>query len=328
MPVAERLDAAQQRHRWIGFVVAVVYKFLDDQGGYLAALIAYYAFLSMFPLLLLSSTVLGWVLVDNPDLQRRILDTALSQFPVIGEQLGQPEQLSGGTVGVVIGVAGALYGGLGVSVALQNAMNTVWSVPRNDRPDPFVSRARGLLLLSTVGAALLATTVLAAFGSGVGALGGGTRVAVLAASMAVNAGAFVVAFRIATARPLTVAQVAPGAIAAAIGWQLLQTFGATYVGSVIKGASATNAVFALVLGMLAFFYITATIIVVCAIINAVRVDRLHPRALLTPFTDNVDLTAGDRRVYSAQAQAQRSKGFENVHVTFDPPPHRAEEPPE
>lgn len=328
MPITDRLDAAQRRHPALGFPIAVVYKFIDDQGGYLAALIAYYAFVSLFPLLLLLSTVLGWVLVGHPALQERILQSALSQFPVIGSQLGQPKQIGGGVTGAVIGTLGALYGGLGVGQALQNAMNTVWAVPRNERPDPVKGRARSLLLLCTVGGALVSTTVLSAISGGSGLFGDGVRIIVLAASIAVNAGAFILAFRISTDRELTVVQVAPGAVVAALGWQLLQSFGAVYVGHVVKSASATNGVFALVLGMLAFLYVTATVVVLSAVINVVRVDRLHPRALLTPFTDNVDLTAADRDVYVGQATAQRSKGFENVDVSFDPPPHRTDDDPE
>jgi len=143
-------------------------------------------------------------------------------------------------------------------------------------------------------------------------------VLLLVASVALNAGAFILAFRIATTRELTVRQVAPGAVAAAVVWQLLQSFGAVYVGNVVKGASATNGVFALVLGLLAFFYLTATAAVLCVEVNVVAVDHLHPRALLTPFTDNVDLTPGDERAYTTQAEAQRSKGFEDINVTFTP----------
>ena len=87
----------------------------------------------------------------------------------------------------------------------------------------------------------------------------------------------------------------------------------------VKHASATNAVFAFVLGLLAFLYITATAVLLCAEINVVHVSHLHPRSLLTPFADNVTLTAGDRLAYSRQAKAQRSKGFEHVDVNFDPP---------
>ena len=73
------------------------------------------------------------------------------------------------------------------------------------------------------------------------------------------------------------------------------------------------------LGLLAFLYLTATGVLLCAEINVVRVNRMYPRSLLTPFTDNVILTAADRRSYSRQARAQRSKGFEHVSVYFDAP---------
>jgi uncharacterized BrkB/YihY/UPF0761 family membrane protein len=180
------------------------------------------------------------------------------------------------------------------------------------------------LLLVTVGVALLGTTVLSAISGGTGVFGFGVKVIVLVASAAVNAAAFTAAFRISTSRSLTVRQVVPGAVTAAVGWQLLQSFGAVYVGHVVKSASATNGVFALVLGMLAFLYVTAILVVFCAEIDVVRVDHLHPRALLTPFTDNVDLTEADRDVYTGQASAQRSKGFEDVDVTFGSPPHHDE----
>jgi membrane protein len=127
------------------------------------------------------------------------------------------------------------------------------------------------------------------------------------------------AFRFAPARRLSVRNVVPGAIAAAVIWQLLQSFGVVYVRHVVEHASATNAVFALVLGLLAFLYVTAAAVLLCMEINVVRVVHLHPRSLLTPFTDNVTLTAGDRRAYSRQAKAQRSKGFQHVDVNFDPP---------
>jgi membrane protein len=169
---------------------------------------------------------------------------------------------------------------------------------------------------------LLGTTVLSALGGGAGAFGLGVKVVALVASVAVNAGVFILAFRISTARNLTVRQVALGAVAAAVGWQVLQSFGAVYIGHVVKSASATNAVFALVLGMLAFLYIAAAWVVLCTEINVVRVERLYPRALLTPFTDSVDLTAGDRSTYAAKAEAERTKGFEKVDVTFGIPPHR------
>jgi membrane protein len=320
VPVADKLDRLQRRHRAAGFPIAVVYKYIDDSGPYLAALITYYAFVSLFPLLLLFSTILGHVLAGDPALQQRLIDSALSQFPVVGDQLGSPEELSGGVVGVVVGILGSLYGGLGVAQAIQHAMNTAWSVPRNSRPNPFLARGRSLLLLGTAGLAVVGTTALSTLGAGnAGSVGMALRVLAIVASVAVNGVVFVFAFRLATSRHLTLRQVAPGALAAAVLWQLLQTFGVSYVSHVVSSASATNGVFALVLGLLAFLDLASVVGVLCVEINVVHVDRLWPRALLTPFTDDVELTPGDRRSYTGLATAQRSKGFEQVHVTFDPP---------
>lgn len=239
---------------------------------------------------------------------------------MVGEQLGEPRGLSGGVLGIVVGVLGSLYGALGVAQAIQYAMNTAWAVPRNSRPNPFLARGLSLLLVATAGLAVIGTTALATFTAGhAGSLGVAPRTLTVLGSVVINAAVFVFAFRLATARPLTIRQVLPGAVIAAVLWQLLQTFGVTYVSRVMTTASATNGVFALVLGLLAFLYLAAVVGVLCVEINAVRVNRLWPRALLTPFTDDVDLTPGDRRSYTGMAKAQRTKGFETVHVTFDPP---------
>ncbi len=327
MPIIARLDSFQRRHHWANFPLAVAYKYFDDIGGYLAALIAYYAFVSVFPLLLLLSTVLGFVLAGDQHLQHQVLNSALRQFPVVGRQLDDPKRIGGGPAGLVIGIVGSIYGGLGVAQAVQYAMNAAWTVPRNNRPNPFQARGRSLVLLLVGGVAILATTALSIVGGvSTGSFGWTVHVLVIAASVALNAATFVFAFRFATARQLSVRDVAPGAIAAAVIWQLLQSFGVVYVSHVVKNASATNGVFALVLGMIAFLYLTAVAVVLCVEVNVVRVDRLHPRSLLTPFTDNVRLTPGDRRAYATQAGTQRMKGFENVEVTFDQPHHDEPEP--
>jgi inner membrane protein YhjD len=322
MSLVARLDSFQRTHRWLGFTLAVVYKFIDDSGTYLAALLTYYGFVSFFPLLLLFSSILGFVVRGNPGLQQQLLHSALQQFPVVGSQLSAPEHLGGGWTGVLVGSLVAVYGGLGIAQATQYAMNTAWAVPKHRRPNPFAARGRSLLLLSTGGVAVLATSVGSALGSSAAAYGANfgqdVHVLLTGASMLVNAVVFVLVFKLATPRRLTVRQVAPGALVAAVAWQLLQSFGGRYVGHVVKSASATNAVFALVLGLLAFFYVAALAFVLCIEIDVVRVDRLWPRALLTPFTDDVQLTPGDEKVYTDAARTQSAKGFERVDVTFDP----------
>jgi YihY family inner membrane protein len=321
MSMTDRLDGFQRRHPWAGFPIAVVYKYADDQGNYLAALMTYYGFLSVFPLLLLLSSVLGFALQGNPGLQQQILDSALGQFPVIGGQLGQPGGLHGSGIAIIVGVLGSLYGALGVAQAVQNAMNVMWAVPRNRRPNPLVARLRSVLLLATGGLALLGTTILSALGSSAGSFGVspgiGLRVAVMLLSVALNAVVFVIAFRIATAHRLSLRDAAPGAVTAAVLWQFLQLIGTAFVGHVVKGASATNGVFALVLGLIAWIFLGAVVVVLCVEINVVGTRHLYPRSLLTPFTDNVDLTSADKRAYSGYVTAQRSKEFQSVDVSFE-----------
>ena len=82
------VDDFQQRHRWLAFPVAVAKKYGEDQAGHRAALLAYYGFFSLFPLLLVAVTVLGFVLQGRSDLGERIVDSAVAQFPVIGDEIG------------------------------------------------------------------------------------------------------------------------------------------------------------------------------------------------------------------------------------------------
>jgi inner membrane protein YhjD len=317
--VVRWLDRLQRRNRAVGFAIAVIYKYVDDQGSYLAALITYYAFLSLFPLLLLLTTTLGVLLAGHPDLQRQVLSSTLSQFPVIGDQLQEPHRLSGGVGGVMVGIAVAFYGGLGIGQAIQNAMDSVWAVPRNVRPDPLRSRLRSLVMLIVLGSAAIASTVVSSIGHVAASFGVISKVGLVLLAVAINGAICMVLFKVTTARELRWRDVLLGALIAAVVWQLLQWFGAGYVSHTVKTASATNSVFALVLGLLAFLYLVSVSLVMCAQINVVRVKRLYPRSLLTPFTDNVELTRADRQTYTGRAKAERAKGFQHVRVTFDEP---------
>jgi membrane protein len=204
-------------------------------------------------------------------------------------------------------------------------MNTIWGVPRNNRPNPLRARGHSLLLLAVALLTVTSTTALTILsGGGAGALGDASRGGALAGSVLIGSAACVFAFRFGAARRLSVRDVLPGAVLAAVSWQLLQSFGVVYVRHVVQHASATNAVFAVVLGLLAYLYISAIAVLLCSEINVVRVNRMHPRSLLTPFTDNVTLTTGDRRAYTRLAKAQRSKGFQHVDVNFDQPPPEPE----
>lgn len=321
MSVTSTLDRFQRRHTWAGFPLAVIYKYFEDQGAYLAALITYYGFLSIFPLLLLLVTSLGYVLQDNNHLRKEVLDSALVQFPGLAGQLGDTVRpLQGSLLALLVGIVGGLYGALGVAQATQNALNRMWAVPRNSRPNPIKARLRSLLFLLVVGTALLSTTALTALTSHVDAFGANLGVlfkwAIVVATAVFNTVLFTATFKVLTAHPATVRQVIPGALISSVGWQVLQLLGDWYVQRV-QGANNAYGLFAIVLGLIGYIFLAAVIVVIATEINVVRVNRLWPRSLLTPFTDNVVLTEGDRRAYRSYAKSERFKGFEHVDVQFD-----------
>lgn len=305
----------------MGFPLAVVYKFFDDQGNYLAAVLTYYTFIAIFPLLLLASSILGFILQGRPDLQEQVLNSALSQFPIIGEELGRPEGLQGSTAAVIVGSVAAFYGCIGLGVAIQNVINTAWAVPRNSRPNPLLIRLNSLGLLFTAGAAVLLVTVFSAvvgntevFGDAINTT---IRWLIRIANILIVGLVLTALFRMAAAsRHITLKRAAPGAFALAVMWQGLQYLGTVFATGVIGNTEGMNQTFALVLGLIGIIYIAAVMGVLGVEVNVVLTRRLWPRALLTPFTDRVDLTEADRRAYAMYAQTQRHKGFETVTVRF------------
>ncbi|GAB96555.1 YihY family inner membrane protein [Kineosphaera limosa] len=319
MSIHRRLDGFQRRHPVLGVPVAVIYKFLDDQGVYLAALIAFYGFISIFPLFLLLTSILGFVLDNDPELREAILETAMAQLPVIGGQI-RAQELSGSFVAVTIGGLTALYGAIAVASAVQNALNVAWNVRRNQRPNPVVLRLRSVGLLCVLGLFVFGTTILSQVG---GALAGFLRLSgyfqsiALGGSLVISALLFVVIFRFGTAAQVSVRQVLPGAVLAAVLWQALQAGGASIVQMAIGRAGAAEGVFGIVLGLVMWLYIAAMALVFSLELNVVLARRLYPRALLTPMTDRVDLTVADQVAYTHLVQTQSLKGFQNVDVTFD-----------
>jgi membrane protein len=308
------LDRRQQRSSRLSFVAAVVKKFGDDQAGQLAALIAYYGFVSLFPLLLVFVTVLGFVLQGNSSAQDSVLHSTLSQFPIIGNQLqSNVHSLKGSGIGLAIGLIGSLLAGLGVTGATQNAFNQVWYVPHKHRPNFLTARLRGLALLAVLGLLVILSTVAAGFvtadGQSAPAVIGGVLVALV-----VNLLLFFTAFRLLTAEAVETRALIPGVILAAVLWTLLQHVGGYYVDHVVRHAKETSGLFAFVLGLLAWLYLGAQVTLLAAEVNVVRARHLWPRSFFSsPLLD------ADRRALTSSAEVEERLHEENVEVDFDGP---------
>ena len=308
------LDRWQRRHTAAAFPVAVVRKFLDDRASSLAALIAYYAFFSLFPLLLALVSALGFVLQDNPSLQEDVLDSALARIPVIGAQLADDiEPLAGSEIALAIGLAGALWAGLGVTVALGRAFDEIWDIPRLEQRGPFQARLRGLLVLVVLGLSLIAVTVLAGLAVG-GRIGPwAEQLGALGGALAANLAVFLAAFGLLTARPLRIRELLPGVALAAVGALALQSAGAWYVGSTVARASETYGTFALVIGLLSWFWLFAHLVLLAAEVNVVLRRRLWPRSLTG------ELEAADRSALRRTAKAMRQDERQEIVVHFRDP---------
>ena len=318
---AARLDRLQRRHPVVGFPIGVAYKFFDDQGAYLAAIVTYYAFVAIFPLLLIASSVLGFLLQGNPQAEEALLDSALGTFPIVGTQLGRPEGLQGSASAVVIGSLAAMYGVLGLAAAAQHALNVAWAVPRNSRFNPFVGRFRGLISFLFAGLAIILTTLVSVGLSNLGTLQSGVETWVerggKLGAATLTAVVLSLMMRYTTARRPSLRTCLPGAVVIAALWQGLQFAGAAYVTGVINATSEMNGIFALVLGLVGLLFLASVSFVIGVEFSVVLRERLYPRALLTPFTDRVNLTDADRRAYDGYAKAMRHKGFQRIQVIFE-----------
>ena len=301
------IDRFQQRHAGLALPVAVARKFGDDQGGNLAALIAFRAFFSLFPLLLLLTTVLGYVLAGNPDLRREAVDSALTQFPVIGEQI-RVSSLEGNPVALAIGAAGSLWAGFGVVLATEHALDRVWAVPFRDRPDFLASRLRALLLLIVLGTLTIASTVASGLvGGGSGVLGPAGGVAI---SVGINLLVFAALFSLLGAREAPLSRLLPGVVLAAVCWSGLQLLGGWFVSHEVRNAAPAYGTFALVLGLLVWINLGATLTVLSAELNVVWERRLWPRSLLGAGR------AEDERVMRALAKAEAREDAQRISVDF------------
>jgi membrane protein len=313
MGPVRRFDAYQQSRRWLAVPVAVVKKFGDDQGGSLAALVAYYAFFSLFPLLLVFTTILGFILRHDQSAQDAVEKSVLHQLPIIGSQI-TVHSLQGSVAALVIGLVTSLLAGLGVTGAAQNALDRVWAIPFKERSNFLQARVRGIGLLAFLGLLFIIST--AASGIVSGGFGGvGDKIAGYVVAVLVNFALFFAAFRLMTASAIPSRDLRVGVIVAAVLWTFLQALGGYFIGHVLNKQSDAGKTFGLVIALLVWLHLGAQVMLYAAEINVVVTRRLWPRGLFGPPE-----SPADKRTLRALAKVEERSEGQHIDVEFDGPP--------
>ena len=304
-----RFDTFQQSRKWLALPMAVVKKSGDDQGGHLAALVAWFGFFSLFPLLLVFATILGYVLAGDPATRQSVEHSVINQFPAVGSAL-HLDSISGSAVALVIGVLTSLYAGLGVTNAAQTALDTVWAVPFKSRANFVTSRLRGLGLLGFLGVMFIVSTI--ASGAVSAGFGGAlAKIAGYIVSLIVNYALFFAAYRLMTDGKIPGADLRSGSIFGAVLWTILQSVGGLYLK---HAAGGSYGAFAVVLPLLIWLRLGAQVFLYGAEINVVVSRRLWPRSFFGPPE-----APADKRTLRALAKVEERSEEQQVDVEFKTP---------
>jgi YihY family inner membrane protein len=283
------IDRAQQRIKFTAFPVGVLKRYGDDRGGLYAALITFYALLSVFPLLLIFVTVASMVLGPDSATEKRLVNSAFNHFPVIGAQLSNSiHALSKNSwPAFAVSFGFLLWGSLGITSALQLASYRAWRRPRAEEPNLLSRTWRGLRLLGVLAAAVVVTSVAAGITSS-GLLHDFPLLLTLLLSLLiflVNALAYFLALRLLAPRDIPSRGLIPGTIVGALGWTLLQHLGGYLLSHQLQHTSQIYGFFAIVLGLIFWLNLGAQLFLSSSEINVVAAQGGWPRSFFDPPDD-------------------------------------------
>ncbi len=272
-----RVRALRARSRRADLAVRTIEGFRTHRSGRNAALIAHFGFLSVFPLLLVFTTVLGFVLQSHRNLRTDIIDSALNQLPFVGQQIAtDPAKLHGDALVLILGLAASLWGGMKAFVAVHGALDDIGEVPLDRRLNLFRTRLRALVGMAYVGGAQILAAILTGLASvtGVRVI---SKVLLLIFTIAIDAGVLALSYRWLRTEWPSWRSVLPGAIVGGVLFAGLQIVGVAIVGRSIAKASPVYGTFASVIGLLFWLSLHAIIALGGAELNAALVADGPPQ---------------------------------------------------
>lgn len=315
MNPAERLvrtfDDFQQRVPVLAFPIGVIRKFADDRTSAWAALMTFYGFLALFPLLVIALTVLGHLAAADPELEQALLDGVLGQIPIVGDMIEEDvSALQAGGLGLFVGVAGLVWGATGIYNAGQLAMSQVWNVEGIHRPGLLMRLGRSLLLFLAFGAGAVGTGW--ALQTGLfSQVGAATRATSLIGGLVIGFVMFFAILRIMTPSVVDTKKLLLPAGLAAVGWEVLQLIGGFVVSQEVDQQDIYG-VFAYVIALLMWLWLSFRMMLFCAEIGVVIDRGLWPRHLAQP-----PLNDADKRVLAALTRNERRRPEQHIEVWFD-----------
>lgn len=310
---ADRLDALHRRIPPAAFLHGVIKKYGEDLCGQLAMLLTYRGFFAVFPLLLVFVNVVGIILDDNPELRDQLIGSTVASLPIIGTEIQNNSQSVGGSALVVIfATLVSIWAGLGLLDMLQEALNTIWGVPRFERPPFLIRKLRSLPAVLMVGLALVISGASAwIFGTGQSRLQvlGEYLLPFLAASLCVIGLHYVLCYR-----KVALSAVLPAALLTGVGWMALQQLGGWYVNRFVVNSSDTYGIFVVVFGLMSWIYLLALVYLLSNEVSVVLLESRWPRSLT-----GRNLTPQDKA--AVNDVLRRTLRVRDVDVDIDVPEH-------
>jgi YihY family inner membrane protein len=305
------LDSFQQRHAWFGFTYAIIKKYGDDQASYQAALLTYYGFLSLFPLLLVLTTVLGITAGHHSGVQATITNSITSYFPQLGSQLSAHiHSLHKNGSALIIGIVLTFYGARGVADVFRYGVNHVWQVPGTERDGFPKSTIKSLAIVIVGGLGFMVASLTAGYAGAVGQ-GIAFRMLSLVVNVFILFWLFNFLLNVSLPYHVKLSKTWAGAATAAIGLVVLQSVGSYLLTRELKNLDTLYSTFAIALGLLYWLYLQAQVLYYAVEIDVVRSKHLWPRAL-----DASRPTKADELVYTNLAKKEKKLTTETVSADF------------
>jgi uncharacterized BrkB/YihY/UPF0761 family membrane protein len=309
------VDRLQANHGLIAFSYAAFKKYADDEGSRLAALLAYYSFISIFPLLIAGFALLNTLLVDHPEyVERLVAEIVPPEYQT--QVINAYESLPSGGPAFAVALIGLVLAGTAGVFSMYAMVNQVFCVPYRFRYGFGPRYIRVLLMVVLMGIGVLVVTVGSTLVVNLTGFAFAQRAAVSFLLWLVASGLLYFAATSLTRRKLTFAEVGLGAGLGGLAMTTIIGLGSALLGRFITSSSAVYGVFGTVVGIFSVLFLVSNAIVFSFEISAVRAWQLWPRGV-----DINLLFPADERAYALLTLMDERMPSQRNGVAFDATGH-------